>query len=96
MADRTQTRRREVLVSGRVQGVGFRYTTSSIASRFDVTGYVRNLRDGRVQIIAEGRADELEPFLAAVRQAMASFIKDFDVVDTAPTEQFHVFEIRVR
>ena len=40
--------------SGHVQGVGFRYTTRSVASRFAVTGYVRNLPDGRVELVAEG------------------------------------------
>ena len=50
--------RRRVLFSGRVQGVGFRYTTEAVASRFQVTGWVRNVRDGRVELVAEGLPDD--------------------------------------
>src|SRR5438552_1157467 len=50
------------LYSGRVQGVGFRYTVKTAASGFEVTGLVRNLRDGRVELMAEGLRDELEAF----------------------------------
>jgi acylphosphatase len=51
---------------GRVQGVGFRATAASLASRYPVAGWVRNLPDGRVQILAEGAADAVESFLEAV------------------------------
>ena len=53
-------------VTGRVQGVGFRYQTEHVARSFDVTGYVRNLADGRVELMAEGDRDEVCRFLAAV------------------------------
>ena len=56
--------RRRVHFSGRVQGVGFRYTCQSIARGFDVGGYVRNLPDGRVEPLAEGEPGELDNFLA--------------------------------
>ena len=46
--------RRRVVFSGRVQGVGFRFTCQSLARGFDVAGYVRNLADGRVELVAEG------------------------------------------
>lgn len=52
---------------GRVQGVGFRYTTVSIADRFRVTGFVKNLPDGDVDMVAEGPEQELTAFLAAIR-----------------------------
>jgi acylphosphatase len=56
--------------SGRVQGVGFRYTTARVARGFAVAGYVMNLPDGRVELVAEGEAKELKAFLAAVQDAM--------------------------
>ena len=54
---------RQVYYEGRVQGVGFRYTTKTIAMGFDVVGWVRNLPDGRVELQVEGEADEVDAFL---------------------------------
>lgn len=59
--------RKRVIYTGRVQGVGFRATTHSIASGFDVAGYVRNLPDGTVELLADGSYDELQSFLEEVR-----------------------------
>jgi acylphosphatase len=62
-----ETVARLVHYSGRVQGVGFRVTAVRIARRYPVTGWVRNLPDGRVQMLAEGEAGAVEAFLQAVR-----------------------------
>src|SRR5471030_2081507 len=51
-------RRMKVFYSGRVQGVGFRYTARTVAAGFEITGYVRNLPDGRVELVAEGDDSE--------------------------------------
>jgi acylphosphatase len=61
--------RLHVLYGGRVQGVGFRYTVKSVAPGFEVTGVVRNLADGRVELIAEGLKAELEAFQQAIRDS---------------------------
>ncbi len=55
-----------VFYSGHVQGVGFRYTAKSLARGFEVTGLVRNLLNGGVELIAEGERDELSAFRQAV------------------------------
>jgi len=68
--------RRHVLYSGRVQGVGFRFTCQSLARSFPVAGYVRNLPDGRVELVAEGDPRELDAFLAEIQQEMGSLIRD--------------------
>jgi len=60
-------KRVEVYYTGRVQGVGFRWTTREIATGFEVAGHVRNLDDGRVELIAEGEEAELKEFLRAIR-----------------------------
>ena len=61
--------RLHVIYSGRVQGVGFRYTVKTLATGFEVTGSVRNLADGTVELVAEGSRDELEAFQQAVRDS---------------------------
>jgi acylphosphatase len=61
-----------VFYSGRVHGVGFRATVRHVACGFDVTGLVRNLPDGRVELIAEGAKAELDAFLAAIRESELS------------------------
>jgi len=60
------------LYSGRVQGVGFRVTVRQLACGYDVTGSVRNLPDGRVELIAEGTHSELEAFLKGIAESELS------------------------
>jgi acylphosphatase len=68
-----------VLYSGRVQGVGFRHTVKQVASGYDVTGTVRNLPDGRVELVAEGEREELDAFRQGIRDAgLAGFIQQED------------------
>ena len=57
---------KRVVYSGRVQGVGFRYTTQHLAAGYTVAGHVRNLPNGDVELVAEGEADEVERFLTAI------------------------------
>ncbi len=61
--------------SGRVQGVGFRYTTLQVAKEFEVTGYVQNLPDGRVLVEAQGHREELQAFITAVEDRMHGYIR---------------------
>ena len=85
--------RRRVLYSGRVQGVGFRYTTVRIAQGYAVTGFVRNLRDGSVELVAEGVRSELDKFLAQVASTMGGCIEDVDRQVEAATGKFESFTI---
>ena len=69
--------RLKIFYSGRVQGVGFRYTAKTVAAGFEITGTIRNLPDGRIELIAEGAHAELEAFRKAICGAgLASFIHD--------------------
>lgn len=86
--------RATVHYSGRVQGVGFRYTTKSIARRYRVTGYVCNLPDGRVELVAEGEPPELDAFLIEVRDRFFQHIRDERRDNQPPTGEFSGFEIR--
>ena len=71
---------KHVFYEGRVQGVGFRYTARQIAKGWDVTGWVRNLPDGRVELLVGGDSAEVEGFLAAMRESeLSGFIKAVQV-----------------
>jgi len=84
----------QVLYAGRVQGVGFRYAVRTLASGFEVTGAVRNLPDGRVELLAEGSQDELDAFRQAVRQSgLEHFIQKEDLHWGEAENVFHGFEI---
>ena len=87
-------KRLHVLYSGRVQGVGFRYTAKTVATGFEVTGIVRNLPDGRVELIAEGLKDELEGFQQAIRESgLGSLIGREEVAWEDTGNDFRGFEI---
>jgi len=85
--------RRRAWYGGTVQGVGFRFTTRRVAHSRDVTGYVKNLPDGRVEVVAEGPAEEVEVFLADVRRAMSAYIHEAQIVEEPPTGAFEGFGV---
>ncbi len=90
---RTRNIRRTIYFSGNVQGVGFRYAACNIASKFRVTGFVRNLSDGRVELVVEGREFDLDRFQTAVEEAMCGRVTDAAVTDGAATREFKKFVI---
>ena len=76
---------RHVFYEGRVQGVGFRWTTKNLARGYEVTGSVRNLPDGRVELLVSGEVDEVEAFLEAIAESdLKSHIKKVDTHVIAP------------
>jgi len=80
--------------SGRVQGVGFRYTTLQVAQEFDVAGYVCNLPDGRVQVEAEGRPEEVAAFVTALEERMHGYIRKTERSAGKRAPQFSGFGIK--
>ena len=83
-----------VFYSGRVQGVGFRYTVKTQVTGFEVTGAVRNLEDGRVELIAEGVRAELEGLLEAIRQSeVGRFIRQEQADWMDARNEFRTFDI---
>ncbi len=74
--------------SGRVQGVGFRYATVGVAAVHPVAGYVRNLPDGRVQMVAEGEAEAIDRLVTAVQERMTGNVDDTQIVRGAATGEF--------
>lgn len=86
--------RRTCLFSGRVQGVGFRYTVHNLAMPHNVKGYVRNLPDGRVELVMEGPDQDMDHLLDAIRQKMNHFIRRVDTQTQPPTNAFTGFSIK--
>lgn len=80
--------RRTVHFAGRVQGVGFRYTTSHLAQRHNVAGYVQNLPDGGVRLVVEGEPTEVDRFIDAVSDAMSRHVHDRQIEQGPATGEF--------
>ena len=94
MADKNSIKQRySVYFSGDVQGVGFRYTTLRVAGRFLVTGYVRNLSDGRVELVAEGDTNEVARFVETVGAEMGGSISRVEEKVTEAEGGFRGFNI---
>jgi acylphosphatase len=83
-----------ILYSGEVQGVGFRYAVKTMVTGFEVAGIIRNLPDGRVELIAEGERKELEEFRIAIRDSgLEHFIRNEDVAWSEAVGDVRGFEI---
>ncbi|MBT9164399.1 MAG: Acylphosphatase [candidate division WS2 bacterium] len=77
----------KILINGRVQGVGFRYFAYRQARRLDLTGYVKNLPSGEVEIVACGEPDSLEMFINTIKKGTPfSMIESFTLKDVNPSE----------
>ena len=89
-----ERQRLHVFYSGSVQGVGFRYTVKSLARGFEITGAVRNLADGRVELVAEGTRSELEEFRRAILDSeLGHFVRREELNWTEAKNEFRGFEI---
>ena len=86
--------RLHVCYSGHVQGIGFRYTARVLANGFEVAGTVRNLSDGRVELVAEGERSELEEYCKAIQDSeLGHFIRQEDARWSEAAGGFRGFEI---
>ena len=80
--------------SGKVQGIGFRFTAERIAEELGVLGWARNLNDGRVELVAEASEDVLKDFLAQINTIFSRYIQDVDINWEAATGEFKDFGVR--
>ena len=85
--------RKTIHFSGHVQGVGFRYTAQAIAQDFAVTGYVKNLADGRVKLEVEGEAMEVERFVEHIHDRMGAYIRNVETSTAPATGEFKDFRV---
>jgi acylphosphatase len=84
---------KHIIFKGRVQGVGFRYTAHRIALRYELTGYVRNLADGSVEMFAQGHPDDIEDCLADINESFARYIRDRHITPSNPDPRCTDFTI---
>ncbi|WP_338451198.1 acylphosphatase [Niallia oryzisoli] len=84
-----------IIVSGKVQGVGYRYFSQMKAVQYGVTGWAKNLADNSVEIVAVGSKDQLDPFVEELRIGNPfSKISDMKITESEVTENFHSFTIK--
>ncbi len=84
--------RAHIFYGGRVQGVGFRHTAEGIALDLGLVGWVKNLPDGRVEIVCEGKKSQIDSLLESLSQSMVGrHIKSCDVNWEKPTQEFTDF-----
>jgi acylphosphatase len=86
--------RKTIHFTGRVQGVGFRYTARNIAQQYKVRGFVRNLPDGRVELVMEGSERETSAVIEELKRKMAGFVRNVNVQTAPAIDEFEDFEIR--
>ena len=84
---------KHIIFIGRVQGVGFRFTALNTANRNQLTGRVRNLFDGNVEMIAQGRTDDIDDCIREIKQAYQSEIKEVKIEEINPDPQYNDFKI---
>jgi len=84
-----------IVFSGQVQGIGFRYTAHRIAVRYNLTGYVRNTPDGKVEMHAQGHPDNINDCITDIKETFASYIRNVDTKDVSSCSDYDSFMIRV-
>lgn len=87
--------RYKLLISGRVQGVSYRYSALQMAQQLALTGWVRNLNDGRVELLIEGQADNLQKMAEwAAQGPRFADVSHVDLREESASGEFRDFEIR--
>ncbi len=84
---------KHVIFRGRVQGVGFRYTANSIARRYEVTGFVRNLTDGTVEMLIQGDPTQIDNCIADIQSEFAGHIRDAQIEPATFSPRYTDFRI---
>ena len=85
--------RRDVIYHGRVQGVGFRWTTNRLARDFAVSGTVENRSDGSVYMVVEGKESEIHQFMEAIATRMSTNIKSTSIQEVIASKEFQEFRV---
>jgi acylphosphatase len=84
---------KHIVFSGRVQGVGFRFTALNIANRHGLTGYVKNMPDGEVEMLAQGTAEMIDNCISDLQDSFVGTISHIDINEVTPDPKLTDFRI---
>lgn len=84
---------RHIIFTGQVQGVGFRFTALNVANRYQLTGMVRNLPDGTVEMIAQGPPDEINSCLRDLKKTLSGYVRDTKIEEVPFDPRYEDFKI---
>ena len=82
---------KHIFFSGRVQGVGFRFTARQIAERYELTGFVRNTSDGKVEMLLQGRTEDIDGCIEDLQQTFT--VRDTQIEDVPFDSSYSDFSI---
>lgn len=84
-----------IFFSGMVQGVGFRFTAKAVAKRYKINGWVKNTYDSRVEIIAQGKKEDIDNFVDDLKQEFSRHVLSVDIAPIEPSDDYNNFEIKL-
>ncbi len=84
---------RHIIFTGSVQGVGFRFTAHRMAGRHQLTGYVRNLSDGSVEMLAQGPAKDIDDCISDIQNSLTGHVREVKVEEVPPNPTYKDFKI---
>lgn len=84
---------KKIIFKGNVQGVGFRFTANRYAQRHQLAGYVKNLPDGTVEMVAQGPENAIEACIDDLKDYFGAQIRDTDIENLSPQSQYQDFKI---
>jgi acylphosphatase len=84
---------KHIIFIGRVQGVGFRFTARRAASRRQLTGFVRNVPDGTVEMLAQGRSEDVDDCIQDIKEYFAGYLKETKIEEIPPDPMYIDFKI---
>lgn len=84
---------KHIIFSGRVQGVGFRFTACNVANRYELVGFVRNLPDGSVEMFAQGSDEAVSDCIRDIVEEFGKYIGETKIEEIAPNPQYKDFKI---
>jgi len=84
---------KHIIFKGRVQGIGFRFTAFRVATRHQISGFVRNLPDGTVEMIAQGNADDITDCIQDIEKSFEGYLRDTTIREIPADPQYRDFKI---
>jgi acylphosphatase len=84
---------KRIIFTGRVQGVGFRFTARRAANRRQLTGFVRNLPDGTVEMLAQGCSEDIDDCIQDLKEYFSGYLKETRIEEIPPDPKHTDFKI---